>query len=424
MLNIVLQIISMVLCFVGLLQILVGTKWWDDQKRFYQVFYVELFLYSGLTVLVHLLEGQEGTAVHTALQAAIILRGLVAFLIVYTFLRNMIFCIDPEKKRMRFRYIAHGSFALQVLLFLTLWLSKVCFFVDDANAVHITPWYLILLVMWLLMLAYALYLLIAYRGRFLPGTYWVFWVLSILAIAAIILQMFFVRIHFVSLALSLSVIIFNLHIINVRSALAYQADLELEKLRVDMMLSQIQPHFLFNSLTTIKNLCDTDPKIAGQAVTDFAVYLRGNMDSLSSETLIPFEKELEHTRAYLELEKLRFEDDLTIEEKIACTSFDVPALSLQPLVENAVRHGVRGTEDGKGKVVISTAEYPDRFEMTVSDDGAGFDTEVLSRQEGQHIGISNVRYRLKQMCNGTLTINSTIGQGTEATVLIPKKAAL
>ena len=87
------------------------------------------------------------------------------------------------------------------------------------------------------------------------------------------------------------------------------------------------------------------------------------LDSLSTVGSIPFEKELSHTKFYLELEQIRFEYALQVEYDISCTDFTIPTLTLQPLVENAVRHGVRGNEDGRGTVIISTREYPDRLRL-------------------------------------------------------------
>ena len=105
---------------------------------------------------------------------------------------------------------------------------------------------------------------------------------------------------------------------------------------------------------------------------------------------------------------------------IQCTSFSLPALTLQSLTENAVRHGVRGTKDGRGTVTIATGEYDDRYEVTVSDDSKGFDTSELPEPEA-HIGINNVRYRLENMCGGTLTITSVEGRGTVAVISIMKE---
>ena len=117
---------------------------------------------------------------------------------------------------------------------------------------------------------------------------------------------------------------------------------------------------------------------------------------------------------------MRYEDRLTIFYNIETTDFMIPALSVQPIVENAVRHGVSKLEEG-GTVIISSYEKDDCFEITVEDDGVGFDPEKGSDDKSRsHVGIENVRTRLRDMCGGTMTIDSEIGFGTTVTIRIPK----
>ena len=198
------------------------------------------------------------------------------------------------------------------------------------------------------------------------------------------------------------------------------ADEAMTEQRVRLMLSQINPHFLFNCLGSIEALCERDPKAAKLATRRFSKYLRGNMDSLSDEKLIPFEKELQHTKFYLELEEIRFGDALHVEYDIRAHDFFLPPLTLEPIVENAVRHGIRMKTDGRGSITISSEEYDDSYILRVRDDGVGFDPEAVSEDE-PHIGIKNVRERLQRVCGGTLTIRSAIGEGAVAVICIPKE---
>ena len=173
------------------------------------------------------------------------------------------------------------------------------------------------------------------------------------------------------------------------------------QLKIDILLAQIQPHFLYNSLTVIKNICLNDPETAADAIDEFIDYLRHNMDSLSQDRPIGFEKELEHTRHYLDLQRLRFGDELQVEYDLGCTDFCLPALTLQPLVENAVTYGVRRSESGAGVVTVRTRQYPDRVEVSVIDDGPGFVPESLPGDaERSHAGLRNVRERLARIIFG------------------------
>lgn len=195
---------------------------------------------------------------------------------------------------------------------------------------------------------------------------------------------------------------------------------ELLQARVSIMVSQIQPHFMFNSLTSIAMLCEKNPATAKKATIEFAEYLRGNMNSLKQKNPVEFETELKHLKTYISLEKMRFGDDLNIVYDIQATDFLIPLLSVQPLVENAVKHGVGMLEDG-GTVTISTREYDDRYEIVVSDDGVGFDVNKAFNDGRTHVGIENVKSRLDSMCHGTLTIESEKGKGTRSTIKIPKE---
>lgn len=205
-----------------------------------------------------------------------------------------------------------------------------------------------------------------------------------------------------------------------------EKDRELLKKEIELMesknaifLSQIQPHFLYNSLTSIYSLCESDPEKAKLAIVDFSKYLRANLDSLKQKKLIGFNEELNHIKAYLRLEKLRYDDDLNIIYEIKVDNFLLPVLTVQPLVENAINHGICNTKQG-GIINIKTGETEDYYEIRVIDNGAGFYENDLYDPNRTHTGIDNVRSRLKNMCNGTLEIASIIGVGTTAIIKIPK----
>ena len=194
---------------------------------------------------------------------------------------------------------------------------------------------------------------------------------------------------------------------------------ELEEMRVRIVLSQIQPHFIFNVLNTIYYLCSKDVKEAQAAISNFSDYLRANMSAIRRETPVHISQELSLVNSYLSLEKLRFEEDLQVEYDLQAEDFYLPALSLQPIVENAVKHGV-GVKLGGGTVRISTREEESRWVVTVSDDGAGFDPGKDLDDGREHVGIQNVRERVQKMCGGSLEIDSKPREGTTAVISIPK----
>ena len=196
--------------------------------------------------------------------------------------------------------------------------------------------------------------------------------------------------------------------LHMQSAFAHEQALEAEQ-RIQIMMSQIQPHFLFNTLSTIQALCRIDPEKASETTEKFGTYLRMNIDSISQSSLIPFRKELEHTRIYADIEMMRF-PYIHISYDIKEDDFELPALSIQPMVENAIRHGVRGRYNGSVKIMTRGEE--NEIVISVIDNGKGFDPEGTEEAGGMHIGIRNVRERIEVLCGGTLEIESEPGKGS------------
>ena len=197
-------------------------------------------------------------------------------------------------------------------------------------------------------------------------------------------------------------------------------ELKLQESQITIMLSQIQPHFLYNTLNSIYQLCETNPMRARSMVNSFAEYLRNNLSSLEETGLISFKTELSHVNTYLDIERVRFEDTLEIEYDIKCVDFSLPVLTVQPIVENAVKHGT-SKKRGGGRVTISTDEDREYYIIRVADTGCGFDPTKPKNDGKRHVGLENVRQRLSNMCGGTLIIDSEVGVGTLATIRIPKE---
>lgn len=201
-----------------------------------------------------------------------------------------------------------------------------------------------------------------------------------------------------------------------KAELAEQARRQTD-LQTALMLSQIRPHFLYNAFTAIRNLCKNDPAEAYRSLGLFADYLRGNMDALGNGRIISFEKELEHIKTYLMLEQMRFGDELQVEYDIRYLDFCLPALAVQPIVENAVRHGATMNENG-GMVTISSVKTDEGAVITVADNGPGFDPDLPPSDDRSHFGLENVRNCLAASGCGELQISSTPGIGTTVTIRI------
>ena len=195
-------------------------------------------------------------------------------------------------------------------------------------------------------------------------------------------------------------------------------DAELTESRMSTMMSQIRPHFIYNTLGSIEQLCDIDPKKAGELVHDFAKYLRGNFGELDNPKPILMSKEMEHVHHYVSIENVRF-PDMTFTFEMNSADFKIPALTVQPIVENAIKHGLMKLQKG-GTIKVVSYETDTHYCISVVDDGVGFDASVM-HDERKHVGLRNIRERLKSMVGGTLEIESTLGVGTKALVKIPKE---
>ena len=193
---------------------------------------------------------------------------------------------------------------------------------------------------------------------------------------------------------------------------------ELAESRISTMMSQIRPHFIYNTLGSIEQLCKLDPPKAGELVHNFAKYLRGNFGELDNPKPILMSQEMEHVHHYVSIENVRF-PDMTFTFEMNSEDFHIPALTVQPIVENAIKHGLMKLPKG-GTIRVVSYETPTDYCISVVDDGVGFDTGLLI-DERKHVGLRNIRERLKVMVNGKLEIESTQGVGTRVLVTIPKE---
>lgn len=212
----------------------------------------------------------------------------------------------------------------------------------------------------------------------------------------------------------LSLLLVYVNIIDQREQNLRRRQVELNKNRISLLIGQIQPHFVFNVLNTIYYLCDSDPNTAADAAAHLRMYLQNNFEERFTEEPISFEKELGIVRHYTDLEKLRFEQ-IEIIYDIKDIDFSIPALTVQPLVENAIRHGLR--EMPQGRVVISSRKENKVHIVEVTDNGVGF-RQADPNDGRRHVGIENAQRRLNMMSDATLEIFTPPQGGTVARIMI------
>lgn len=262
-------------------------------------------------------------------------------------------------------------------------------------------------------------LIIIYRGKLLRREVIFFLLYIFISLGCGAVQMAMRGIAIVNAGVTITTLIILMNVQFEHEVTMKEQERELAEHRIDIMLSQIQPHFLYNSLGAIYHLCESDPRTARKAIKNFSEFLRGNMESLKSREPIAFEAELNHAANYLYLEQQRFGDKLQVIYQITTEDFLIPPLTLQPLVENAVQHGVLNRRNG-GTIVIRTEKTDECAVVMVFDNGVGMEKAkgIHSLGDRAHIGISNVRSRLKEMMGGSLDIESS-GEGTTAIIRIP-----
>ena len=194
---------------------------------------------------------------------------------------------------------------------------------------------------------------------------------------------------------------------------------QLEQEQGNMLLSQIRSHFFYHTLNALQALIVLKPEAAYKMAGDFARYLRFSLDSVTADGGIgSFREELRAVRAYADINQQQLDGRLRMVYRIPEVDFPIPVLTIQPIVENAILHGIK-PKVGGGTVTLTLEELEEHWKVTVSDDGVGFAQEDV--QERGSIGMGNVRQRMARFPNSELRITSTPGMGTQVVLLYGKQ---
>lgn len=249
------------------------------------------------------------------------------------------------------------------------------------------------------------------------------WLMFVLIPSISLIFGIFFEVSYFNFILSISTLLIYINIHTEQNVKIAEKDAEITESRMKVMLSQIQPHFMYNTLNSIYYLIEKDPEKAQNTLSTFSDYLRSNIKALGAEKPIDFELELKHIEAYLELEKIRFDEELEVFFDIKDTEFKVPSLAVQTLVENAVKHGI-SQKQGKGTIKVLSFEDKNFHNVVIKDDGVGMNVKELETKinsESTGIGIKTSRERIKLQCSGTVEVYSIVGKGTDIVIKIPKE---
>ena len=325
-------------------------------------------------------------------------------------------------KNKAFRFVKNTSIGLSlagIILIIVNWFTGFYFTVDSNAVYHRSEWFEFCFLLPTVILA--MIFVIIFRQKIPVREKLVFLSYIILPVIGSVVQSFFYGLSITYPAIVLAVLIIYNNIYVARSRKIVEQEAIMTKQSTALMISQIQPHFLYNTLTTISNLCTTNPQEAEECTIMFSRYLRTNLDSLRHMEPVPFPAELDHVEIYLELEKKRFKDKLNVEFDIGDTNFLVPALGIQPIVENSVKHGICNKEE-PGHLKISCRAVDKGHLLVIEDDGVGFDPSAPAKNDGRsHVGMQNVKERLRRMVNAAMEVESSPGNGCKTTIFFPEQ---
>ena len=190
---------------------------------------------------------------------------------------------------------------------------------------------------------------------------------------------------------------------------------QLEYDRTNVLLAQISSHFFYHTLNAIQALIVLDPDAAYKMTEDFSRFLRFKVDSVSATSgLVQFREELRTVRAYAEINKVQLQGRLNVEYDVFDADFLIPVLTIQPVVENAIIHGIK-PKVGGGTVRVSLAREEGRYLVCVYDDGVGY---TPGEETSAHsVGIQNIRTRMEQFPGCSMEVVSEPGHGTKVTLI-------
>lgn len=355
----------------------------------------------------------------------------IILLLYHAYVCNCIFEKDSQEKKNSIRVKLVVLICLTaIFLIIMSQFTNLYYYIDADNYYHRNPAYFISLFLPMAGMLTDLSLLFRYRKNISRELLLAMVSYIVLPFIATIILLFYYGISLINLAIGISMILMFVETMIEQSKKAAQKERllaeqdrqlaqkerELTDSRIASMMSQIRNHFIFNTLGAISGYCKIDPVKADDALMKFSRYLRRNMSWLEEKGMIPFENELKQVEDYVYLEKMRFGGRFEFGEDLDELNFAIPPLTVQPLVENAVKHGL--TKPGKqGSVCLMTSREPDAILIQVIDDGVGFKPEELEKSTS--IGLKNVRYRLEHLAGATLEIESTPGEGTRAMIRIP-----
>ena len=412
MINFTIGIIGLILSVLGLLLSVMLPRGRFVSRRFSNLVFAILIAYSAMLALSYLSELNANAA---GMRWGIFLSSLFSSMlmpVLTAFMLNL--SSEPRKSSGLFRAVA-ALWCVYLGMLLSTLVSPAFYAIDNAGVYRRGPLYPMLLVPPVLIMVLNLWGLWRRRAALSARQQLALFLFVALPLLGMVIQICYYGILATALGIIMGAMAMFIFILLDQVDSFIRQTEENAKKELDIRILQMRPHFIYNALTSIYYITEEDPQKGLKVIRDFTVYLRRVFNSVTLREPIPFEEELEHTRAYLAVEQARFEDKLAVTFDTPRTDFRLPPLTLQPIVENAVKHGM-DPEIERMSVVVRTRCVDGGNEIVVENDGA----ELLPMSDGEvGVGLGSARDRVERMCGGSLEIAPRAGGGTVVTLFIP-----
>ncbi len=322
-------------------------------------------------------------------------------------------CTGEDCRRSKLLAAVNVLWLIYFVLLVVTQFTTVIYVITPDNIYQRGPWYPVLLIVPVLMMLLNILGLWHRRSRLSKQQAQALAAYLLIPMGCMIVQMFSYGLLMIVIGSCIASFCMFIFILREQQDRYVAQQEENARQKASIMVLEMRPHYIYNTLTSIYSLCNQDPKRARQVIMDFTTYLRRNFTAIASEAPVPFSTELEHTRAYLAVEQAQYEDSLFVDYDTPHTTFRIPPLTLQPIVENAVKHG-RDPYAGPFHISIRTRRTDSGSEIVVTDNGCGF---APADGNEPHIALKNIRQRLDLMCGGSLNISPGEEGGTVVTIL-------
>ncbi|MBR3561052.1 MAG: histidine kinase [Oscillospiraceae bacterium] len=384
-------------------------------RRYFVVFFLLMTVYT-MSDLV----GQVATIFMNPVwinvtRWALFVESLVSSMLLPLITRFLFQCTGVDWRRSRIMYAVLLAWVAYVILLIVTQSTTMIYHFTEEGDYQRGPWYPALLVAPVVSMLLNLAALIKQWNKLSGNERVAFLAYLILPTIGMVIQMTHFGLYTIVFGTELAgLIMFTFILREQMEEYARRAE-ESAQQQISIMMLQMRPHFICNTLTSIYYLCGSDAKKAQRVVGHFTDYLQRNFHTVTKMEPVPFAEELEHTKAYLEVEKARFDEQLSVTFDTPCVDFKLPALTLQPIVENAVKYGVLPDGDPLS-ITVRTARTAEGVVTAVEDTGPGY---APTEDDEPHIALRNIRRRLAMMCGGTLEILPKEGGGTVVRVFVP-----